>query len=338
MTEAPDGGTPRGAISGAISGRRSHRLFGLTLASSFAFASRLSPGRGDVDLTFSVADRPPYVAQLGDPVYESPLLDPAGDSLSRLYRLDEGELLRFGDALDFYLGGDRIDCHLRRAAGARLVEVRLLGPVLAYWLERLAICALHASAVVVAGRVVAFMAGHRGGKTALAAAMMAGGAPLLCDDLLAIEAPAAGIVGRSGYPQMRMRPDGLAHFVTDPGLREASRVQLGKHWVPVGEGGFGDFHAAAAPLGRLYLPERLDGETAGGGVRISPVPARQAVVELLRRSFSPYIVEAAGLQAARLEAFARLVREVPVRRLVYPPGMAGLPAVREAVLADLERS
>lgn len=135
---------------------------------------------------------------------------------------------------------------------------------------------------------------------------------------------------------MRMRPDGLAQFVTDPGLREASRAQFGKHWVPVGEGGFGDFHAAAAPLGRLYLPERLDGEPAGGGVRISPVSARQAVVELLRRSFSPYIVEAAGLQAARLETFARLVREVPVRRLVYPSGLTCLPAVRAAVLADLE--
>ena len=216
-----------------------------------------------------------------------------------------------------------------------MVEIRLLGPVLAYWLERSSIPALHASAVVVDGRVVAFMATNRGGKSGLAAAMMRGGAPLLTDDLLPLEYRREGFVARPGYPQMRMLPDGLAHFVSDSRTRAAARLHLGKHWLPVGPGGFGEFHSAAAPLGCIYLPERLDNEARPSEVSVSAIPPRQAVIELLRCSFSPYIVEAVGLQPTRLETFARLVRDVPVRRLAYRSGFGTLPRACDAVRADL---
>jgi hypothetical protein len=193
-------------------GERKHALFGLTLKSAFPFASRLAPGRGVADLLFTAAEAASADCELPPPVYESPLLDASGDSLARLYRLADGELMRFGDALDFHLSGDRIDCRLNDPARRELVEIRLLGPVLAYWLERAGIPALHASAVVTEGRAVAFLAANQGGKTGLAAAMMSAGARLLTDDLLPLEALGEGFVARPGYPQMRLRPDGLAHF------------------------------------------------------------------------------------------------------------------------------
>jgi hypothetical protein len=316
-------------------GPRRHRLFGLTLLSDFDFESRLGPGRGAADLTFSVLPDTAVEARLDEPLYESPLVDEAGDSLSRLYRLPQCELLRFGEVLDFYLGADRIDCHLRQPGGRQMIEIRLLGAVLAYWLERMGIRALHASAVVVDGRAVAFMATHQGGKTGLAATLVAHGAPLLSDDLMPVEARPGGIVARSGYPQMRMRPDAARHFV-DPEQRRAARRRLGKLWVPVGANGFGAFQAGSVPLACVYLPERQDPRSSGRQPRISGVEPRQAVIELLRGSFSPYIVEAVGLQPRRLEDFADLAQTVPVRRLVYPSGFEALPRVRDALLEDLD--
>ena len=38
----------------------------------------------------------------------------------------------------------------------------------------------------------------------------------------------------------------------------------------------------------------------------------------------------------RLEFFARMVQQVPVRRLVYPTGFEHLPRVRETILEDLD--
>ena len=80
--------------------------------------------------------------------------------------------------------------------------MRLLGPVIAYWLERAALPVLHASAVAVGGEAAAFLAGSTGGKSSLAAALVAAGCPLLSDDLVAIEAvPHASFLGRSSYPR-----------------------------------------------------------------------------------------------------------------------------------------
>lgn len=325
-------------LGDSFADRRKHGLFGLTLASEFPFESRLAPGRGEPDLEFSGPAAPPSDEALAEPVYESPLRDETGSSLVRLYRVEHGELLRFGDGLDFHLGRGRIDYRLRDPGWAEAIEVRLLGTVLSYWLERLEVCVLHASAVVADGRAVAFMANNRGGKSALAATMMAGGAPLLTDDLLPVELRDGEIVARSGYPQMRMWPDAVEHFFAGRRPRSAYPRRFGKHWLPVGADGFGEFHAAAVPLGRLYLPRRKDGPASSREVRMSKLPPRKAVIELLRCSFSPNIVEAVGLQRHRLETFARLVEQVPVRRLDYPSGLGALPRVRLAVLDDLASS
>jgi hypothetical protein len=60
------------------------------------------------------------------------------------------------------------------------------------------------------------------------------------------------------------------------------------------------------------------------------------MLELVRHSFSPYIVEGVGWQPRRLDLFARLLRGVAVRSLVYPSGLERLPEVARAVLEDLD--
>ena len=81
------------ANSGRAVGQRKNRLFGLTLVSDYPFESRLAAGRGAVDVAFASSGRAPYAARLDEPIYESPLVDEAGDSLARLYRLAGGRAL-----------------------------------------------------------------------------------------------------------------------------------------------------------------------------------------------------------------------------------------------------
>lgn len=316
--------------------RRRHRLFGLTLASDYDFATPLTPGRGAADLTFTCSSAAPIAVRRGELVYDSPLKDGSGDSLASLYRTPAGEILRFGEALDYHLGDNRVHCHLRRKEDRHLVEIRLLGSVLAYWLERRGVCALHASAVVVDDRAVAFMASHRGGKSGLAAAMMSAGHPLLTDDLLPIERRGGGLAALSGYPQMRLWPDQLDHFVRDWERLGRIHPELDKRRLPVGPEGFGAFHAAAVPPGVIYLPERRPAVKGSSQVRLTPLSAREALIELVRCSFAPYLVEAVGLQARRLELLARLAKRVPMRRLSYPFGPGALDAVRRTLAADLQ--
>jgi hypothetical protein len=313
-------------------GFRTYRVFGFNLTSDFPFRHHLGDGQEEADLSFTLSSSPIVQGLWKDepPIYQSPRHLADGESVSRLYRLDSWEAFCFPRLADFYLQAGRIVGHPLAEASPDLLEIRFLGPVLSYWLERRGIPALHASAVEVNGRAVAFLSGNGGGKTGLAATLMQAGHSLLTDDILPVEEIAGTFHARPGYPQMRMWPDEAAHFIERSEELPIVLPGLAKRRVPVGAGGFGTFHDSSLPLAGLYIVERR----AEGPVDILDVYPRDALIELVRHSFSPHLVEAAGLQPSRFDLFARLVRNVPVRRLVYPSGFERLPEVVEIVLGS----
>ncbi|MFL6234525.1 MAG: hypothetical protein ACJ76N_15445 [Thermoanaerobaculia bacterium] len=294
------------------------------MATDFPFAVRLPPVAedGPSDLAFAVAPQPVLAPSSRPLIYETPFQN--GLPRTRLFRDGNDDVLRFFNAGDFRLQTARIEGWLE---GARLdlAELRFLGPVLSYWFELRGLPTLHASAVVVNGRAVAFVSRHGGGKSGLAAAMVQAGFPLLTDDLLVLEEREDRWEARPSYPEMRMWPDEAAHFVGPPEDLPLVQADSEKRRVAIGDGGFGSFRDASTPLACLYLASRRP-ET-GGDIEIQPVSRSEALIELVRHSFSPRLVEAAGLQPARLDRLARLVRAVPVRRLVYPSGFDRLPEV-----------
>lgn len=313
---------------------KTHRLFGLDLASDFPFANQLSegtPGRGAPVLTFACTDRPAAPDGPGERVYRSPWRNAEGESLVHLDRYRGAEVLRLPPAAEFTLEPGRITGHLLGPDQRELLELRLIGPVLSYWLERMGIPTLHASAVRKGAGAVAFLARHGGGKSSLAAALLRAGAPLLTDDVLPVEEAGGRFFARPGYPQMRMEPDTARHFLGSvDGLAPVCPGEA-KLRVPVGPdgSGFGTFQDTALPLTCLYVAERAP---AGSRVEIAPFSKSHALIELVRHSFAPHLVEAAGLQPSRLDLFARLVQHVPVHRLSYPAGFEHLPRLVSMIL------
>jgi hypothetical protein len=315
-----------------------YRLFGVDLASDFPFSRRLPAGTEPADLTFLVAREPAPLFSWDDfpPVYRSRYRTAAGESATSLHRLPHGEILRFPLVGDFYLGGDRITCHLPAPAATSpataLVEISLLGPVFAYWLERRHLLTLHASVVGFDRQAVAFLSGHGGGKSGLAAQMMRFGGALLADDLAVLEEDEGELRVRPAYPWMRMWPDEADHFLGHSADLPLVHPDLAKRWTAVGPGGFGDFSPCPLPLTAVYVAQRReDGET-GSAVEMYDLSRTDALIELVRHSFAPELLEASGLQPRRLNALARLVQRIPVRRLVYPSGFNRLPEVAAAVL------
>lgn len=320
---SPSGWTP-------VDRRKTYRLFGLNVSSDFPFTWPPEKEGGRIDLSFHLSSSPvvPGPWKKSTPVYSSPFRSRDGESRTRLYRLENCEALCFSGSADFYLQADSITGHLLSPALDFMLEMRFLGPVLSYWLERRGIPTLHASAVATKQGAIAFLSHKEGGKTGLAAAFLQAGVPLLTDDVLPVEETSGMFLARPGYPLMRMWPDEAEFFV--PGWEALPTVHpaISKRRVPVGDGGFGAFHGESLPLACLYLPERM----ATGPVEIQEVSPRDAVIELVRHSFSPRLTEAAGLGPQRLDVFARLAMQVPVRRLRYPSGFARLPEAVERVL------
>jgi hypothetical protein len=318
-----------------------YRLYGVTLASDFPFANRLPPASGPCDLVFSGGSEETHGFDLENvkPAYASPPRPGRSKPLLSIYRLEDdgsghGQLVtRIEDIVEYYLYPDRILYRLLEPSCAYLVEIQLLGHVFAIWLESRGVPAVHASAVVVGERAVAFLAGNKAGKSSLAASLMQAGCPLLTDDILPLDCTGEGVKGRPGYPQMRLWPDQAEHFLGHHRELEIVHPAYSKRWVAVDADGFGTFWDRPAPLGCLYLPEmRADG--VGSTIEIEPVPPREAFAHLLRCSFIGAAAEILGWQSSRFRAVAQVANAVAVRRLRYPPKRDLLAEVRQAVLAD----
>jgi hypothetical protein len=245
-------------------------------------------------------------------------------------RLGDVDAVRIPGAVDYYLRDDEIVCHLVDERHAYLVEIALLGMVMALWLERRGTATLHASVVVVDGVAAGFLGPSGGGKTSTLTACLARGHALLADDLLALYDRDGVVVGARGYPALRLWPEQADRFIGSHEGLPRLHPDYDKRRVLVGEGHFGAFALGAAPLRRLYLPERLDDPRAP--VELRRLPAQEALMELLRHSFLPREVQRFGWVRERLAVLARVAAEVPVVRLRYPSGFDLLPDV----LARLE--
>ncbi len=308
-----------------------HTVYGITLESDFAFTWPLMPGVAPPDVVFACTDRAPNLGGWQPDTAQAVADDDTPNIRDRVGDgLDGG---RVRGATDHYVWPDRIVCHLSDASLAYLVEIQLLGAVLALWLERRGVITLHASAIDVGGGAVALMGAKGGGKTTLATALIAAGHRLLADDLLAVEQAQDVPQARPGYPMLRLWPDQADRFVGDHTVLPLVHPAYDKRRVTVGEG-FGRFQASAVPLRRIYLLRRQ----AAGAVEIRPIRPADALVSLVGQSFLHDAVHGLGLAGSRLALLADLLAAVEVRALRIPSAFDRLDEVVAAIEDDARSS
>jgi hypothetical protein len=315
------------------------QLFDLSVATDFPFQNKFPSANAPPNLRFTCQMNPPLPIdwQAVRPLYISQEQTKEGITLFSLYAAENTILLRFSNIADFYLWSDVIVCHLLNPAYEFMVEICFLGTVIACWFELQGVLALHAAASVIDGEVAAFLSSNKGGKTSLAAAFMQQGYPLLTDDILLIEQQDGRTNGRSGYPQIRMWPEQAELLFGSSEAYSYVHPYLEKRRIPIEYEKPGSFLSGRFPLIRCYIPERYTPDNDDQAkTTIAPIPTVEALLALAGYSFLFWLVEAIGLQPRRLKTLAQIVQTVPVSNLSYPDGVAHLPAVCQAVIADLQ--
>lgn len=312
---------------------RTSRVFGVTLASSYPFENYLLPDSGVPDITFSCisGSQSPPIPKDRESQWTGKIISEHPESLISIYSQGDCHILHF-DHVDFIIRPATIVAHLRDGAYRYLVELWLFGKIFSVWLELQGIPTIHSSSVVTNHGAISFLSTSGGGKSALAAALVKAGCPLLTDDILPVRREEDGFFGVPGYPSMRMWPDQAAYFLGCYEGLDLVHPLISKRRVRVGQGGFGTFCNREQPLKVIYVPDRQDPDAE---LRIEPVTPVDALFELIKNSFTAQVVEALGLQPQRMKFFTDMVMQLPVRRLIYPDGYDSLPEVRNAVLEDV---
>ncbi|MBN9886280.1 serine kinase [Salipiger abyssi] len=226
--------------------------------------------------------------------------------------------------------GDRVSVDREDGVPDDLLAFPILGPILSEVLRRNGLFVLHASAAAIDGAGIALLADKGTGKSTTAGALLRSGAPLLADDLVAID-PISGVI-RPGFAQIKLAEADLAHQTLCPSwvVRPFVHDKIDKRRVLLP----GGLAQTEVPARRIYVLERGDGPEA----EFLDIPAEARLPALLRFAFAPRFGTEAlrgADAAAHFSAAVRIAGNIPVRRLRTPCGHDRLPGLIDAIRADL---
>lgn len=284
--------------------------FGVGVACALPLPAALASRNGTPpEISVVAAEPDELLVERGDCVLERRL--PDGSLGMRVERLDDaGYLVHAPGHGDFLVAADGSLVRCAPAEGAGWLWQRpLFGQVLPLAATLLGHELLHASAVAIDGRVVAFTGRSGAGKTSLAVHLAAGGAELLTDDVLSLECTAGAVVAHPGVPFANVAAEQLQ------ALTPAGRARLGR---TIGTSEKVHIELAcmpreALPLSRLYFVERgapVDGVTFEELDAVEPP-------ELLGATFMPHIVTP-GRLVTQLHTCAEVARHARSFRMRAP--------------------
>jgi len=181
--------------------------------------------------------------------------------------------------------------------------------------------AIHANAVCLNQKAVAFVGYSGMGKSTLSAFCAAQGAGFITDDVLVVDDK--GCV-YPGIPRLKLYPHTGERFGLD--ASQTTRYKIYYHPSQLGA----EFLKQSVPLGILYLLA----ESQDSRIYTERLSASQAVFELLTHSY--YVGDLIPQSPALLDTYIHLVSAIPVKKLFYPREFSLLPQVYQLIQQEIQ--
>ncbi len=276
-----------------------YRLFGLPIRSALPLPELVPDAHGAAD---------PVEIRLGA-VAPPP---PQDASTHWLTRVPDGAVLSVTDVGRFAIReGREIVIDPDGAASERNLRLFLLGSAMGALLHQRRLLPLHANAIDVDGKAVAFL-GHSGaGKSTLAAAFHDAGHDILSDDVCVVTPDAGDFVAHPGIPRLRLWRDAIERSGRETDDYERAFDALDKYTVPVAIAS----RSSALPIGSIFLLARGSDTSS---VEIRPLRGTAAMRALMENTYRGGFIPITGDTRAHFEACLALSRAVPVFELSRP--------------------
>ena len=325
ILEMTAGHVPRGWTAATPQQRCDYSVYGITIRSEIPLG-----------LPTGHAGRPPEVSLLlASPRWFSGIEVPTKQSESSSYEYgcspDGLDVVRWPGLFEFAVlpDGRSVVCNPLDRATTESFQTYLLGQVLSFALVKQGYEPLHATAVVVDGRAVVFLADSGRGKSTLGAEFVRHGHEILTDDLLLIREVDGALNGFPGPARVKLFPSIAARIL--PGLSHATPMHPNtpKLVIPLEHR---QHHDRPVPIDRFFVLDEVDEGITD--VRVEPLAGVDSLLQLLRSSFNVRLVSPDRLRRQLLAAQAWR-RRIPVRRLSYPRNLGALEEVRRTILRDI---
>jgi hypothetical protein len=296
----------------SASGGYRYRVYGLSVRSDLPLPElnrEENPGDADVDIRIG---RVPPSAEEG------------------LSFGPDGAILRINDVASYLMrDGREISVDPCPDASDRNVRLYLLGSAMGVLLHQKGLLPLHANAVEIDGRAVAFMGESGAGKSTLAAWLHDLGHRVIADDVcvLRFDEESGRIRVDPGLPRIRLWKDALEGSGRSPGdyqFSYAGDETYEKFDVPVPHE---RSTAAEVDLAAIYLL------SAGGGFGITRLTGVEAVEAVFSHTYRGFVVSQIGRDRLHFDAAVNVVRNASIFRLERSRDFADMAAEVSAIIA-----
>jgi hypothetical protein len=213
----------------------------------------------------------------------------------------------------------------------RNVRLFLLGSAFGVLLHQRGLLPLHANAIELHGKAVAFMGASGAGKSTLAALFHDRGFRVLADDVCVVSFDASGNARACpGLPRLRLWRDALE--MTGRAAEGLSRSyagtssQLDKFDVPISRT---SMQHAGIPIAAIYLLDE------GSDFAISRLTGIEAAEAIFENTYRGAFVAAASTHEDHWRSAVALVRSVPVFRVRRSMDVAKIDAEADSILAHI---
>ncbi len=208
---------------------------------------------------------------------------------------------------------------------------------LAVWLEQRGVACIHANVLATSQGAIGLIGGSTIGKSTLTAKMLARGFTFLSDDMLALHDAGEHFFAYPGEPRLRMWPDSIeACGLGDPEQWPRVHTTFEKRIVPLEALTNTKLCASPQKVIALYLLERC--KSTEQQPFIEEISPANAMMALVANSSAMDIPRVLGVEAARFDQIARLVRQVRIKKLLIPPRLSSMESVCELLESDLNVS
>jgi hypothetical protein len=193
----------------------------------------------------------------------------------------------------------------------------------------------HASALAINGKSIIVMGDSGAGKSTTAAAFALLGYPILSDDLVAIKDDGEKFWVQPAFPMIRLWSQSVAAlFGRADALPEIvpNHHSWHKRYLDLREEGY-QFQDRELPLGGIYLLSSRSSDAAAPW--IDSMPIQEALVWLAANNYPSKFLDKNG-RTKEFEFLGKILRQIPVRRVVSSTNIDRLPQLCEAILKDFD--
>jgi hypothetical protein len=241
--------------------------------------------------------------------------------------------LAYFDGVQFWLdrAGENIWAVWPEASTLENAATYLIGPILGLVLRLRGITCLHASAVAVNNRAVAFVGCEGAGKSTTAAAMAQRGFAAMADDVVTLVEREGAFHVMPAYPYLCLWHDSAEKIAGSGEALPLLSPDWGKRCLTLGTRE-AQFEEGALPLGAIYV---LDRNSFAEEFAVELASPQDALMTLVANTFATNLLDS-EMRANEFATLGRLVSVLPVRKLHVPRDAFRLDELCHSIFEDLQ--